>query len=425
MQSWHAIVTDVQQNWVLYLSMPFVAAAIGFVTKILAIRMMFQPIEFVGLKAPWLGWQGIVPRKAAVMASIACDTMTTKLIKPEDIFDRLDPVRIAQEIEQPLLTAVEDITREVAGHYSPGLWEGAPEAVKQLIIRRIQNEAPNLIAQIMADVKKNIRSVFDLKDMVVTNLLRDKRLLNRIFQEAGRGEFRFIRNSGLPFGFVIGCVQAVTWALTHSPWVMPLFGLFTGWFTDWLALKMVFNPKHPTRYFYFFEWQGLFLKRRAEVSAEYGRLIAREIVTPKNIIDAILRGPLSDRLFNMVQKQVQKAIDEQAGVAKPFVVFAVGSQKYQEMKKRVAQEMLKRLPETLTHIEGYARDAMDLENTLAAKMQELTVEEFEGLLRPAFQQDEWILIAVGAALGFLVGEAQVFVMEHLAHHAPAMTAFLQ
>jgi len=81
MQSWAQIVADVQLNWLLYLSMPFVAALIGYVTKIVAIKMMFQPIEFVGIK-PFLGWQGIVPRKAATMASIACDTMTSRLIKP-------------------------------------------------------------------------------------------------------------------------------------------------------------------------------------------------------------------------------------------------------------------------------------------------------------------------------------------------------
>ena len=44
------------------------------------------------------------------------------------------------------------------------------------------------------------------------------------------------------------------------------------------------------------------------------------------------------------------------------------------------------------------------------KMAQLTVDEYEGLLRPAFQQDEWLLIAVGAVLGFLVGEMQVHVM---------------
>ncbi|AXI01564.1 DUF445 domain-containing protein [Aquirhabdus parva] len=414
MQTWSEIVVDVQQNWWLYASMPFVAAIIGYGTKIVAINMMFRPLEFFGIK-PYLGWQGIVPRKAAVMAGIACDTMTTKLISPEDIFNKLDPDRIAKEIEKPLLEAIEDITREVAMHYSPGLWEVAPLSVKNKIIRRIQDDAPNIVNNIMNDVKTNIGSVFDLKDMVVTSLLRDKELLNRIFLEAGSGEFRFIRNSGALFGFIIGIVQAVTWAVTHSPWVMPIFGLFTGWFTDWLALKMVFNPKEPTKYLGgLIQWQGLFLKRRHEVSAEYGRLIAKEVVTPRNIIDSILRGPLSDRLFGMVQKHVQLVVDEQSGIAKPFVVFAVGSGRYQEMKLLVAQEIIKRLPETLKNIEQYAEDAMDLERTLASKMTELTLEEFEELLHPAFEQDEWILIAVGATLGFLVGEMQVLLMEHFA-----------
>lgn len=423
MQSMHTIILDVQQNWILYASMPFVAAIIGYVTKIVAIKMMFLPIEFIG-KPPYLGWQGIVPRKAAIMASIACDTMTTKLIKPKDIFDRLDPDRIAQEIEKPLLEAVEDITRNVALIYSPGLWEAAPETVKKLIIHRIQEEAPHIVRQIMLDIKGNIDSVFDLKEMVVSNLLRDKPLLNRIFLEAGAGEFAFIRNSGLLFGFIIGCVQAVAWALTHNPWVMPLFGLFTGWFTDWLALKMVFNPKHPTKYLGLFEWHGLFLKRRMEVSAEYGRLIASEIVTAKNVIDAVLKGPLSDRLFTMIQKQVQKVVDDQAGIAKPFVVFAVGSSKYQEMKKLVSAEIMSRLPATMKHVEKYADGAMDLENTLASKMKELSTEEFEALLHPAFEQDEWILIAVGATLGFLVGEMQVLVMKYMAKPVVETSAFI-
>ncbi|QHS10322.1 hypothetical protein GT972_09365 [Sinimarinibacterium sp. NLF-5-8] len=43
-------------------------------------------------------------------------------------------------------------------------------------------------------------------------------------------------------------------------------------------------------------------------------------------------------------------------------------------------------------------------------MKALSEDEFEGLLRPAFKQDEWILITVGAVLGALVGEMQVQIM---------------
>jgi uncharacterized membrane protein YheB (UPF0754 family) len=417
MQSWSQIIADAQSNWLIYLSMPVVAAIIGYVTKLVAIRMMFEPLDFVGFNTRIFGyrifgWQGIVPRKAADMAAIACDTMTRRLLTPQDVFGKLDPARIAREIEKPLLAAVDEISREVAAQIAPGLWEASPERLRQIVINRIKGDAPEYVRQIMADMKHNIDHIFDLKEMVVSNLTRDKKLLNRIFREIGDKEFQFIARSGIPFGFAIGCVQAATWALTHNIWVMPLFGAFT----DWLALKMIFRPQQPTRYLGLFEWQGLFLKRRREVAAEYGALIASEIITPRNVLEAVLRGPLSDRLYAMVQKNVQRMVDDQAGVTKPIVVLAVGSARFQAMKQLVAEKLMERLPEALLHAEKYAGDAMDLENTLRVKMQELSEDEFENLIRPAFQQDEWILIAVGAALGFLVGEMQVFVMLHLGAH---------
>jgi uncharacterized membrane protein YheB (UPF0754 family) len=407
------ILADVERNWMLYASMPVVAALIGYGTKIMAIDMMFRPIEFRGLVKPWLGWQGIVPRKAATMAAISVDLLTAKLIKPEEIFRKLDPVRVAKEVEKPLLEAAEEITRDVATQFQPGLWEALPEQLRKGVIRRVQAEAPAIVSQIMEEIQNNVDRVFDLKDMVVTNLVKDKPLLNRAFLQAGRGEFQFIRNSGIYFGAIIGCVQAVTWALTHSPWVMPLFGGFTGWFTDWLALKMVFTPLYPKKYLGLVTWHGLFLKRQQEVSSEYGRLMAREILTPNRILDAILRGPLSDKLFGMVQRIVKRTIDEQSSLALPIVVFAIGSTRYQEMKRVIAQKVVERLPETMKHVEQYAADAMDIENMLVSKMQQLKPEEFEGLLRPVFREDEWILIAVGAALGFLVGEMQVQIMLRL------------
>lgn len=111
---------------------------------------------------------------------------------------------------------------------------------------------------------------------------------------------------------------------------------------------------------------------------------------------------------------MQRALDEQTGIARPLVVFAVGGRQYQELKKDVSNEVMRRLPDTLKHVERYAGDAMLIQQTLIEKMRAMTPEEFEGVLRPAFQQDEWILITVGAVLGFLVGELQVVLVEHLA-----------
>ncbi|MFF5989886.1 DUF445 family protein [Prauserella flavalba] len=410
------IADDFLRYWPVYCSIPVVAALIGYVTKLVAIRMMFQPLNFTGLRLrgkPFLGWQGIVPKRAARMASIACDTMTQQLVTPREVVERLDPERIAKEIERPLLAATEEIVTDIAAEYQPGLWEALPERVRRLVVRRVQAEAPKMVAAVMDAIKNDVESVFDLKDMVVTSLVKDKALLNRIFQEAGHKEFRFIARSGLLFGGLIGIVQMVVWLAFRVPLIMPLFGLFIGWFTDWLALKMIFRPKEPTRYLGLFEWQGLFIKRRAEVSEAYAELIAREIITPHNVIEAVLRGPFSDKVVTLIQRQVDAELAKQTSFAKPLVVMAIGSRRYQEMKARIADQVMARLPETLHYIEDYAEDAMDIRNTLVSKMKQLDADEFEGLLRPAFQQDEWILILTGALLGAACGELQVQLVLHL------------
>lgn len=407
-----AVLADVRLNWALYLAMPIIAAVIGYVTKVVAIRMMFRPYEFVGVR-PWLGWQGIVPSKAGTMAAIMHDTLTRRLLDPAELVGRLDPRRVAREIEPPLLLSLEGITHQVMLRHKPGLWESLPGSMKRGLIQRLQAEMPIVVAQMIRDLQINLGSVLDLKTMMVTRLSRDKALLNRIFMQAGREEFRFIRRSGIYFGLLIGCVQAVVWAFTHSVWVMPLFGGFVGWFSDWMALKMVFRPREPRRYLGVFRWHGLFLKRQQEVAAEYGALIADEVLTTSSLLEAVLRGPLSDNLFGMVQRHVGDVIDKQAGYAQPLVVYAIGTAKYQSMKRDVVTDMMSRMSETLKHLEPYAAEAMDIRATLIERLGLMTPEEFESVLRPVFEQDEWKLIAVGAVLGFLVGELQVFLMLHM------------
>tara|TARA_Y100000310_G_scaffold159521_1_gene159089 strand:- start:477 stop:644 length:168 start_codon:yes stop_codon:yes gene_type:complete len=53
---------------------------------------------------------------------------------------------------------------------------------------------------------------------------------------------------------------------------------------------------------------------------------------------------------------------------------------------------------------------MQIGHDLSERMQALSVEEFEGVLRPAYQQDEWKLIVTGAILGMVAGIAQLYLV---------------
>ncbi|MPY79475.1 MAG: DUF445 domain-containing protein [Actinophytocola sp.] len=406
-----AIVADVRASWPVYASIPFIAALIGYVTKRVAIEMMFRPLEFVGIE-PYLGWQGVLPANAHRMATIATETLTRSLVDTREIFARLDPEQIAKEIEGPLLDAVDEVTREVMEQYQPQLWEMLPTRAQRMLLARVRAQSPKAIAKLMRQISDNIDDVFDIKHMVVTNLVRDKALLNRLIRDISRPEMSFIARSGIYFGFALGMVQLAVWTLTHEPLVMPIFGFLIGWLTDWLALKMIFLPREPRKFFGVFTWQGVFQKRRDEVAADYGDMIAAEVITVPHIVEAVLTGPKSDRLFQLIQREVQRTVDSQAGIIKPFVVAAVGTNRFQEMKATVARKAMERVPDTVHHAEDYAVGALDVRNTIVERMRRLNRFDFEQLLRPAFRQDEWKLIAVGAIIGGLVGELQVLLMLH-------------
>ncbi|AXB45629.1 DUF445 domain-containing protein [Amycolatopsis albispora] len=406
-----AVLADLAEHWPLYALIPFVAALIGYVTKRVAIEMMFRPLEFVGIR-PFLGWQGVVPKHGGRMAAVATDLLTANLLDLKDIVDRIDPDQITGEIEQPLLRAVDEIARDVLAEYHPRLWEVLPSMAQELIIKQLQASSPRVVRELMLEIRENLDEFLDVKHMTVQHLTRDKALLVRLIRETSRPEMAFIARTGIYFGFGLGVVQAIVWALTKEPWVLPIFGGCIGLFTDWLAIKLIFVPREPVRVLPRVTLQGKFQRRRAEVARQYGELIAHEVLTVHNLVDAILRGPRSDRLVALVQRMVAKAIDEQTSMAGPMVAVTIGPRRLNEMKQAAAARAVQRLPETVRHAEGYLTKAMDVAHMVEERMLNLTPKEYENLLRPAFRQDEWKLIAVGGVIGFVVGELQVLLMLH-------------
>lgn len=361
------------------------AGVIGYVTNVLALEMTFKPIEFFGPEIfriknqPWglFGWQGIIPTKAEKMASVCFELMTTKLINLKEIFDRLEPEKFSEVMEDALLLMLDTIVNDVAMKYMPGVWSNLPKEVKDEVIVMMNIESDQFMAAFMEDVKANIDDILDIKKMTVEACVREKRLVNSIFQECGAKEFKFIRESGLYFGFLFGLIQMVVTWFYDELWVLPVAGFLVGWVTNWLALKVIFRPLTPHK-FGCITIHGLFLKRQMEVSETFARVNCVEILHTKAIWERILTGPLSKNFFAMLRAHSILFTEKLVGGMKPFAVSAMGSQKFSEMKEEIAKQIADNLPSIMPHSYQYTTDALDMENTIREKMQQLSYAEFEG-----------------------------------------------
>merc|ERR1711972_679962 len=124
------------------------------------------------------------------------------------------------------------------------------------------------------------------------------------------------------------------------------------------------------------------------------------------MIPAFISGPCSDKLFELIHRHVHAACDEFTGVARPFICLLRGQEHYGFCKDVVAERLISTLSETMSHVEKQVDAAMDLENLLGTRMRGMSPSDFEGLLHPVFQEDEWKLVLMGGVLGVIVGCGQ-------------------
>ena len=360
-----------------YSLIPVVAAGVGWGTNWMGVKMLFYPIDYLGTEwyrednSPYglLGWQGVVPARTERMAKRLTEIVSKQLLSLEEAFSRVEATSLARLLAPTIEQSIRD-----KGHpywawlLSPFL----PLALKMVVV----------------ELQANIEDVLDLETVVLSAFMRDKLVLVDLFQNVARTELDFLVLSGSYFGFMLGLIQMLTWAVVPQRWTLPIAGAAVGYATNWIAIKLLFDPAEPTPVGPFV-MQGLFEKRQPEVSEEFSEFLAARVLTSKRLIDEMANGKKRDEFEQLLRRTV------------PFVI--------PDSVVHAAAEGLRQLArEDATHpTHVYLDKKLAIESTLCTRLQAMSATNFEDLLHPVFQQDEIVLIVVGGILGAAAGLVQL------------------
>jgi uncharacterized membrane protein YheB (UPF0754 family) len=381
---------------------PIVSALVGWFTNFIAVKMMFYPLKFTGVFPPYLGWQGLIHSKAIEMAEISVDLLLGKMLSVEAMALKVDHNQITYHIQRRINHSLDKIIDDAMDGSLSAKWISLPLSVKKYIHDRIKDKVPFLVEQLIDDIKYSIREILDIKELVVNYLEKHPALLNEMFMTAGGKEFTFVIKSGFYFGFVLGIPTMLIWNAYQIWWVLPLGGALVGYLTNWIALKIIFEPQNPV-YFGRFKFQGLFLSRQQEVAVVYAALLQSKLLNANNIFDAMLSGTGKERLEELISMHVDHALEEAISPYQIFFVSNMGHQNFKNLKEGISQEVFSEAKKISRYAETYIDEVLDIRRDLESKMKGLSPEEFEGVLRPAYQKDEWKLIALGCFLGCTAG----------------------
>ena len=405
-------------------TIPIFSGLIGYTTNWTGVWMLFNPLEFKGFRLPGLrpfahvlprriqqipgvlqggvGWQGIIPSRAAKMGSIAVDKGIAKVGSPADFYEQLDPHKIAEQILVTSRGDMRELVDRIMQREHPQLWNDLPPRVREAVHERVQEQLPDIVNEVTDRIGHNIDDLLDVKLMVIRHVEEHPELMNRVFTDVGKKELDFIIRFGGVFGFICGFpLIAITNAVPHW-WVLPVLGTIVGWVTNWLAIWMIFEPNDPRR---IGRWtlQGLFLKRQREVADVYATIVADNIVTVRNIGNELLHGPRADRTRAMIQNALRPAVDRATGAVQPLVRMAVGPREYDSIRDSLALEGVDYTMTPLQDEEFNREQSRNVRKLIADRVREMSSRDFAELLRSGMREDEWLLVLHGAVLGFGAG----------------------
>ncbi len=397
------LLTRIQDNWIVLL-IPLISALVGWFTNVVAIKMMFHPVEFIGIP-PYLGWQGVIPANALRLAKVSNALITGKLLSLRQLFDQTFN---ADSFAGNLGVVIDDVTAqvidEVTRNHVKAMWDNAGDFMQNKVREHVRAEVIDVSRAIAMDMADDIDSIMNIETTVLEAMERHKALMGEMFYEVGRQEFKFIERSGLYFGFLFGVFQMIIWVLYPAPWILPAAGFLVGYLTNWIALKLVFSPREPVKIGPM-TVQGLFHKRQNEVAEAFGRTIATRVLNADNIVATVMNGDGAARMNEIVEHRISELIAKYE--AHPMAKLVVPEEKRPALRAELLERIQTEWPKPGGFFHTFAGESVDLQGELEQRMKALDRESYEGVLRPAFQQDEWKLIAAGAVLGTVAGVLQL------------------
>ena len=397
------LLSRIQDNWIVLL-IPLISALVGWFTNVVAIKMMFYPVEFLGIP-PYLGWQGVIPANAVRLAKVSNKLITQKLLSLRELFDEsFNAESFAGKLGAVIDDVTEQVIDEVANKHAKAMWDNAGDFMQNKVRETVRSEVVEVSRAIAMDMADDIDEIMDIEQTVLEAMERHKGLMGEMFYEVGRLEFKFIERSGLYFGFLFGVFQMIVWVLYPAPWILPAAGFFVGYLTNWIAIKLVFSPREPTKIGPI-TIQGLFHKRQNEVAEAFGRTVATRVLNADNIVTTVMESEGAKRMNEIVARRIGELISKYE--AHPMAKLVVPEASRPALRAEVLERIQTEWPKPGGFFHTFAGEAVDLQGELERRMKALDRESYEGVLRPAFQQDEWKLIAAGAVLGTIAGILQL------------------
>ncbi|MBC7721586.1 MAG: DUF445 family protein [Pedobacter sp.] len=190
--------------------------------------------------------------------------------------------------------------------------------------------------------------------------------------------------------------------------LIPIISAFIGWFTNWIAIKMLFHPRQPKKILGI-TFQGIFPKNQKQFAAKLGKLVGEELLSFKDISTKITNPENVEKLMPVVEEHIDHFLRVKLAEKMPVISMFIGDKTIGELKGVFMEELKTLFPLLMQNYMTNLQQDLDLEQIVTQKVAAFSSDKLEDILNSIMSKEFRFVEIIGAVLGFIIGLLQIVI----------------
>lgn len=188
--------------------------------------------------------------------------------------------------------------------------------------------------------------------------------------------------------------------------LIPFISAFIGWFTNYIAIKMLFHPRLPVRVLGM-TFQGIFPKRQQQFAEKLGALVSKELLSFDDIQGKIASPENLKKIMPLVDSHIDNFLKTKLSETMPMISMFIGEKTIGQLKAVFMTELESLFPLLMNQYMGNLKAELDLEKIVTQKVAAFSSDKLEQVLIQIMAKEFKFVEIIGGVLGFVIGLLQV------------------
>ncbi len=185
---------------------------------------------------------------------------------------------------------------------------------------------------------------------------------------------------------------------------IPFTSAIICWFTNWIAIRMLFRPQHPTKIL-FMTVQGIFPKNQKYVAEKLGHLIATELFSSSDIRCRMTNN--TGVVRKVIEEKIDYYLENTFAHNYPIVSVFFSNKRKAKIKVDIVAEVERAAPDVIDQYLANIEQEINVAEIVKEKIELLPAPRLEELIISVLGKEFRFIEGVGAVIGFLIGMVQV------------------